>query len=191
MVAKLWHFRTENEYDRDEVPEIMAINLVQKFVDCTKTNAFLLLASDIDATSASRSKKGILWNHRELRQLPHLAFDCDCGNVQSRLVAIIDLSEFDYDSAYQAILNWGQALIVCCEDEIERVKEITENWVSTERNDVLAFDYNHVSQSLRQNAAMGVLRYLPPGNTRSEAIVLIANDDFLDEGSCECIELIT
>ena len=188
VVAKLWQFRSETKYDRAECPEDGALDLIQQFVNCTNTRAYLLLASYIAANSAFRSKKGILWDYKELRQLRHLAFDCDCGNSKSRLVALVDLSEFGFDSSHRAILDWLNGMLVLCRNETECVREMVEGWISTDVHDVLAFDHDCVGKSLQQDPAIGVLRYFPSDNGRSEEVVVIANDGLVDDEVCECIE---
>lgn len=191
VVAKIWHFRSEDEYDSAEQPELLAVALIQKFAKCIGKRPFLLLASDPEASSALRSKKGVLWDHKELRQLPHVRFEKECEHGDTRLGALVDLSEFGFDSSASALLNWGRGLIVLATESLECLKEPTEQWISTDADAVLAFDYDAIGVSLRQHASSGILRYLPPSNSRLETIVVIADESLVDEGTCECICSIT
>jgi len=189
--AKIWHFRSEEEYDAQEQPEVVSMTLVRRFAKCIGKPPILVLFSDVGTASALRSKKGVLWEHKELRQLPHIAFEIECGHGETRLGAIVDLSEFSFDSSASALLNWGRGLIVLSTDTLGEVKHLVEHWASKDTADVLAFDYDAIASSLHQNAAFGVLRYLPPSNSRPETIVVVAEEHFVGKGACECIDSIT
>ncbi len=190
VVAKIWRFRSEDEYDSEERPEFLAMTLIQSFAKCTEKQPFLLLSSDVGSPTALRSKKGVLWDHKELRQLPHVTFEIECEHGETRLGAIVDLSEFGFDSAASALLNWGQGLIVLATESLETVKCLAEKWPSTDASDILAFDYDSIAASLRQNAASGILRYLPPSSSRPETVVVVADETFIGEGACACIDSI-
>ena len=190
VVVKIWRFRSEDEYDSEEQPGIMAMSLVQSFAECIGKRPFLFLASDAGSPTALRSKKGVLWDHKELRQLPHIAFETECEQGETRLAVLVDLSAFGFESAASALLNWGHGLIVLATESLEKLKELTEHWVSTNVEDVLAFDFDAIAVSLRQNTPSGILRYLPPSNSRSETIVVVADESLVSEGACDCIDSI-
>jgi hypothetical protein len=190
VVAKIWHFRSEREYDTEPKPEFMAMTLVRSFAKCLGKPPILILFSDVGSPSAMRSKKGVLWEHKVLRQLPHIAFEIECGHGDTRLGAIVDLSDFSFDSSASAILNWGRGLIVLSNDSLSDLKQLVEQWASKDTADVLAFDYDAIASSIQQNTALGLLRYLPPSNSRLEAIVVVGEEHFVDEGACECIDSI-
>jgi len=191
LIARIWRFRSEDEYDADEHAETFAMNLVQSVAECIEKRPFLLLASDIELPTPVRSKKGVLWDHKELRQLPHITFEIECDHGETRLGVIVDLADFSFGSAHNALLNWGQGLVVLTSESLKNVKELTEKWVSKDAGNVLAFDYDAVAASLRQNTASGILRYLPPSSSRPETIVVVAHQNLVSEGACECINSIT
>ncbi len=191
VVAKIWLFRSEREYDAEPQPEVLAMTLVRSFAKCLGKPPVLVLFSDVGTPSALRSKKGALWEHKELRQLPHIAFEIVCGHGETRLGAIVDLSDFSFDSCASAMLNWGRGLIVLSSGSLSDLKQLVEHWASKDTADVLAFDYDAIASSIHQNTALGLLRYLPPSNSRREAIVVVAEKHFVEEGACECIDLLT
>ena len=53
--AKIWQFRTEQEYDTEEQPEVMSMTLVRSFAKCIGKPPILLLFSDAGTPSALRS----------------------------------------------------------------------------------------------------------------------------------------
>lgn len=189
--VKVWHFRSEEEYDAENQPEIMSMTLVRSVADCIGKPPILVLFSDAGTPSALRSKKGVLWEHKELRQLPHIAFEIECGHGETRLGSIVDLSDFSFDSSASALLNWGRGVIVLSTDTLNDVKHLVEKWASDDAADVLAFNYDAIASTLHQNTVIGVLRYLPPSNSRPEAIVVVADEHFVGEGACKCIDSIT
>ncbi|MHB0956262.1 MAG: hypothetical protein ACYC0X_07775 [Pirellulaceae bacterium] len=191
VVAKIWRFRSENEYDSVERPEVMAMTLIRSFAECIGKRPILLVASDIGSTTVLRSKKGVLWDHKELRQLPHIAFEIECGHGETRLGAVVDLTDFSFDSSASALLNWGRGLVVLTTEPLDDVKRLVEQWTSKDTGDVLAFDYDAIAASLQQNTTCGILRYLPPGNSRPETIVVVGEEHLVSEGACECIDSLT
>lgn len=188
--AKIWHFRSEQEYDAEEQPEDLPMTLVQSFARCIGKRPILVLLSDVGSPAALRSKKGVLWEYKELRQLPNIAFEITCEDGQTRLGAVVDLSEFGFDSSASALLNWGRGLIVLSANSLNDVKQLVENWASKDTADVLAFDYDAISSSIQQNTAFGVLRYLPPTSSRQETVVVVAEEHFVDKRACKCIDSI-
>ena len=189
--AKIWQFRTEQEYDTEDQPEVMSMTLVRSFAKCIGKPPILLLFSDAGTPSALRSKKGVLWEYKELRQHPYIAFEIPCDDGQTRLGAIVDLSDFDFDSSASALLNYGRSLIVLSSDSLSDVKPLVVHWASKDTAEVLAFDYDLISSSIHRNTATGILRYLPPSNSRRETIVVVAEERFVDKGACDCIDSIT
>lgn len=189
VIGKVWCLRSEDEYDSTEQPELMAMILVRNFVECIGKRPFLILASDAGVPTAVRSKKSVLWNHKVLRQLPHVTFEIPCEDGQTRLGAIVDLSEFGFDSGSSALLNWLKGLIVLTTASLENLQDLTSQWVSTNANSSFPFDYNAIAATLRQDTSNGILRYLPPGNSRPETVVVVAGDRLVDEDACRCIDL--
>lgn len=187
---KVWHFRSEEEYDTEDNPETLAMTLVHSLVKCIGKPSFLALLSDASGPTALRSKKGVLWEHKGLKQLPHTAFEIDCGHGETRLGAIVELSDFNFNFAASALLNWGRGMIILSTDALSVVKKRAEQWASKNAADVLAFDYDAIASSLHQDATLGVLRYLPPCNSRQESIVVVAEENFVGGGACECINSI-
>lgn len=188
VVAKVWRFRSEDKYDSDEQPELTALALVHRCVKCVGQRPFLLIASEPAPPTAMRSRKGVLWNCKALRNSPHIAIEVECDHGETRLAAIVDLSEFGFDSEASALLNWGRGLLVLAAESLERVRRIAEPWISPHGSDIFAFDFDTIGSSLRQNITCGVLRYFPPSAPRPETVVVVANASFVDEGACECID---
>jgi len=82
-------------------------------------------------------------------------------------------------------------LIVLSSDSLSDVKPLVVHWASKDTAEVLAFDYDLISSSIHRNTAIGILRYLPPSNSRRETIVVVAEERFVDKGACDCIDSIT
>jgi hypothetical protein len=191
LLAKLWRFRSDEQYDADEHAENTALTLVRRFASCVKTGVYFIMTSDIERPSLVRSKKGLLWNYDGLRQLPYTTFELNCSEGRTRLVAVVDLSRFEFESDAGPILNWGRGLIVFAPESLEHLKTYSKNWISTNINDVLGFDYDAVATSLCRNAGMAIMRYLPPSQSRLETIVIVGSDGFVDAEMQACVECIT
>jgi len=191
VAAKLWHFRSEDEYDSNERAETMAMNLIRSFSKCIEKRAFLLLTSDIGLPTAVRRKKGVLWDHKTIRQLQHITFETECEEGKTRVGALVDLSGFGFDCEPSALLNWIQGIIVLSDEPLETVEKLVKQWVSRTDRSTFPYDYDAVAGSLQQNAMMGILRYLPPSGSRPETVVVVANEKLVHDGACECIDAIT
>lgn len=190
LVARVWHFRSEERYDAETQAKTVAMQLIRRAIECVERRPYLLLTSGVETESASRSRKGVLWDEGDLQLLPHLLFEVSCENGGSRLGAIVDLSQFGFDGASNAILNWGRALIVLSSEPIKSLPHLTEHWLSTDPRDVLAFDYDAVAASLREHRTTGILRYLPPSSSRPEGLVVVGDKNFVSQRVGECIESI-
>ncbi|MFN7769236.1 MAG: hypothetical protein ACK5WR_16205 [Planctomycetaceae bacterium] len=190
IVAKVWFIRSEQEYDAESQPEILAMSLIRRCAKCLGKPPFLVFFSDGGRPSALRSKKGALCDNKELRQLPHIAFELACGHGETKLGAIVDLSDFSFDSCASYLLNWGRSLILLSSDSLSDLKLVVEKWTSKDRADVLAFDYDAIASSIHKSTGLGLMRYLPPSNSRREAIVVVAEKHFVDERARECIDAI-
>lgn len=188
--VKIWQFRSEEAYDAQEQPDILSLTLVHNVIKCVNKRPALVLLSDSGPPSQLRSKKGVLWGHTELRQLPHVAFDVDCATGSTRLGAVIDLERFSFCSSAEAVLNWVRGLFLLSEHSLSDAKQLVEQWVSKDASSVLAFDYDAIALSLQRNTQSAILRYLPPGNRRSEMIAVIADKCFVDNTMRQCIDLL-
>lgn len=188
VVAKLWRFRSEREYDSEERPELTAMTHIESSIGCIGKQSFLLLASDVAARTAVRSRKGILWENEALRELPHITFETECDNGQTRLGALVDLSKFRFDSSANMLLNWGHGLLVLTASSLEEVEQLARQWVSTNARDVIAINYDAVATTLRQNAGCGILRYFPPSPSRPETVAVIAGNTFVSDAAFKCID---
>jgi hypothetical protein len=189
--AKIWQFRSEEEYDAQEQPDILSMNLVHDVIKCVEKPPALVLCSDPSPPSQLRSKKGVLWGHTELRQLPHVAFEVDCTTGNTRLGAVVDLRRFSFCSSADAVLNWVRGLLLLAEHGLSDARQLAEQWVSKDASSVLGFDYDAIALSLQRNPQSAILRYLPPGNCRTEAIAVIADRYFVDNTMRQCIDLVT
>ena len=187
---KVWHFRSEEMYDAEEQPEVTAMNLIRDIAKCVGRRPVLILFSDQEPPSALRSRKSVLWGYDELQRLPHIVFEVECGHSKTRLGAVIDLSCFSFRSSSSAVLNWGNGIIVLSMDTLDNVKQLVEHWVSKRSDDVIAFDFDAIANSLHHNVELGVLRYLPPSNSRPETVVVVAEEAFVDQEACRCIDSI-
>lgn len=189
LVARIWRFRTEREYDFDQYSVLTAVSIVHGVVSCVGKRAFLLLASDVGTQTALRSKKGVLWNYKGLRERPYLESEVKCSNGQTRLGAVVELSADCMTSDTKPLLNWGQGLIVLSSGSLTEIARLTSQWVSADSSDVLAFDFDAISETLRRDSTLGILRYFPPDNSRTEAVVIAADKSFVSEEMCRCVEV--
>jgi hypothetical protein len=191
VVARVWYFRSERDYDAVEQAEIVAARMVRQFAECAGTFCFLLIASDAATPSILRSTKSAVWEYRCLRKLRHLNSETQCIDGSTRLVTLIDLSRFAFDTDYSALLNWGGSVIVLCNDSIESLLVTVGPWIQCDPNSTVAFDFDAVATSIQMNPMLGLLRYFPPDRSRREAIVVVAHEPFIDDAKQACMDSIS
>lgn len=191
VIGRVWAFRSDDEYDSDENAAITAMNLICRFRNCLGRRAFLVFVSDIASPSLVRTKKGVLWDYKALRGIQNVAFEYEAEHSQTRLGAVVDLSDFGFDTDSSALLNWGQGMIVFSDNQLDFIADLAKSWCSTTSADALGFNYDKVAESLKEHEDMGILRYLPPSASRPESVVVAAREDFVNQGALECIESIT
>jgi hypothetical protein len=183
--------RSEQEYDADISAENNALKYIEKISSCFDGNVFLVTASqDVGPTNKIRSKKGALWTEKKLRNLECYSGEVEVGMGSTRLVSLVKLEDFDYDSAEAIVLNWVFSFIILTKLDVEDLNGLVEGWVAKCGKSVLAFNYDAVAKDLLNLSTTSVLRYFPADNGRDETIVVVGNRAFVEERVQKCIRSI-
>ena len=183
--------RSQQEYDDDISSENTALKYIEKISNCFNGNVFLVTASqDVGPTNKMRSKKGALWTERKLRN-----FECYSGEVEvgmgcTRLVSLVKLEGFDFDSAEAIVLNWVFSFIVLTKLDVEDLNGLVEGWVAKNGKSVLAFNYDAVAKDLLELSTSSVLRYFPADNGRDETLLVVGNREFVEKRVQKCVRSI-
>lgn len=169
--------RSDAEYEKSIAAEKSALNYLQQVVDCLEGNTYLLTISpSIDKRSLLRTKKGVLWKEKQLRSLKRSNFEVDIG-VGTRIVSLVDLEEFKYDSSENLILNWMFSFVIVSKSDLTVLSEYVESWVEKDPKMLLPFNYSVIAQDLLKLRGTTILRYFPADNNRSEALVFVGNKE--------------
>lgn len=183
--------RSCQEYDNDIYAEKTALSYIEKIANCFDGNIYLLTASqDVSPTKKIRSKKGVLWNEKQLCKLECYSSEVEVVNGKTRLVSLVQLKEFNYDSAEAIVLNWVFSFILLTNLDVKSFVGLIEGWVAKGENSVLAFDYDAVAKDLSDLGTTSVLRYFPADNSRGEALVVVGNRKFVEDKVQNCIRCI-
>ena len=189
LVLYVRELRTEAEYDADVNPDKTALKYIKKVAECFDGNVYLLLASqDVVSPSKLRTKKWILWHEKEFGMLDSYTSEIDVGNGKTRLVSLVNLDGFSYDSSESIILNWIFGLVILTTLDISVLNEHIKGWVSKKDRSVLAFNYSAIAKDLSSLDKVAILRYFPADNGRNEMLVVVGNKDFVDEKILSCVE---
>lgn len=184
--------RSEFEYDADVFAEKTALKYIERISECFGGSSYLLTASqDIAQPSNVRTKKGVLWQERELRKLDSRDLELDVFGGKTRLVSLVDLNGFGYDASEAAVLNWMFSLVVLSTMDIDVLSGHIEGWLSKGDSGVLAFNYDAVAKSLISLDSTVILRYFPADNGRRETLVVVGNKNFIEENIDTCINSIS
>ncbi|GLR04325.1 hypothetical protein GCM10007906_19120 [Vibrio hyugaensis] len=176
--------RSEQEYDVDQCPEITALKYIEKISHCFDGNVYLVVAShDIGPASKLRLKKGALWSNKELRNLEGYSGEVEVALGSTRLVSLVNLEKFDYESEGEAVLNWAFSFILLTKLDLESFNGLVEGWVAKGEKSVLAFNYDAVARDLLKLSTTSVLRYFPADNGRDETLVVVGNRGMLKDVS--------
>lgn len=188
LVLKKRELRSELEYDADVFPEKTALKYLEQISECFAGKVYLLTVSqEIAPRSKVRSKKGMLWQEEELRELNSRNWEIDVSDGKSRLVSLINLDGFNYGVSETLVLNWLFSLIILSEIDMDVLRNHVEEWVAKGESGVLAYDYDAVAKSLVELESTVVLRYFPADNGRSEMLVVVGNRRFIDKNVESCI----
>jgi hypothetical protein len=191
VIARVWYLRSEYQFEMEEQPYILNVHVYGRFVACIPKRAFLIHFSQIDLTSASRSYKGMLWEHKALKLLPNIVFEVDCGFGKSRLGAVVDISESGFDLSLRSLFAWGNGVVILSNEPLAFIKRLADEWVTTSLKTSLAFDYKKVAASLRQTPTVGILQSFPPSSTLAESMAIVAHESFINESTCAQLDSIT
>lgn len=188
ILVRLWRFRSESEYNSESNPELFTRTLIRDIAKILGVKPFLLYASDPRPRSAVRSWKGALWSCKALRAQPHELFETQCVTGETRLCAVVDLSQFGFEVGEDPLLNFLESIIVFSNTSLSDVTEIIRPWISTNRKDVLSFDYDSIASTLQKDPSIGVLRCFRPREPRPETIVIVAHNRFVSSQASASID---
>lgn len=191
LVLKKMELRSELEYDADVFAEKTALKYIKHISECFDGNVYLLTASqDIVRPSNIRTKKGVLWQEKELQKLDHRNLEIDVFDGKTRLISLINLEGFNYNASEAVVLNWIFSLIILSTVDIDVLSGHIEGWLAKDDNDVLSYNYSAVTKQLIPLNSTAVLRYFPSDNDRCEILVIVGNRNFIDENVEDCINSI-
>lgn len=183
--------RSGQEYDGDICAEKTALKYIERISKCFDGNVYLVTASqDVGPTNKIRSKKGVLWNEKKLRNLEAYSSEVEVGMGSTRLVSLVKLESFNYDAAEAIVLNWVFSFILLTKLDVEDLNCLIEGWMAKGGKSVLAFNYDAVAKDLLELSTTSVLRYFPADNGRDETLVVVGNRKFIEEKVQKCVRSI-
>jgi len=190
-VLKKWVLRSELEYDADVFAEKTALKYIERVSENFDGNIYLLTASqDIAPSSKVRTKKGVLWQEKELRKLENRNWEISVTNGKTRLVSLVNLDEFNYDASEVVVLNWIYSLMILSTTDIDVLSGYIEGWLAKGDNGVLAYNYDAVAENLISLSSTVAMRYFPADNGRCEMLVVVGNKKFIEDNVESCINSI-
>jgi hypothetical protein len=173
--------RSEQAYDGDIFAEKTALKYIERISKYFDGHVYLVSASqDVGPISRVRSKKGVLWNEKKLRNLENYSSEVEVDVGSTRLVSLVKLDGFSYDVGEAIILNWKYSFFLLTTLEIKDLNGLVEGWVAKKRKSVLAFSYDAVAKDLLKLSTTSVLRYFPADNGRDETLVVVGNREFVE-----------
>lgn len=191
LLLEKFGLRSERDYDGDVRAGKTALKYIEEISKCFDGNVYLVTASqDIGPAKKIRSKKGVLWNEKSLRNLERYSGEVEVGMGSTRLVSLVKLEGFDYDTAEATVLNWVFSFILLTKLNIEDLSGFIEGWVAKEGSSVLAFNYDAVAKDLLGLSTTSVLRYFPADNGRDETLVVVGNREFVEKRIQKCVQFI-
>lgn len=191
LALKKRELRSELEYDADVFSEKTALKYISKFSKCFEGNIYLLTTSqNIKASSKLRTKKGVLWQKKELRNLENKNWEVDVSYGKTRLVSLVNLDGFNYDTSEEVVLNWMFSLIILSTMDISFLYEYIKEWLAKGDNCASVYNYDAVAHNLNSLDSTAVLRYFPADNNGCEMLVVVGKRDFIGTSIEDCINSI-
>lgn len=185
LALKIRELRSELEYDKDVFAGKTALKYIERISEGIDGNVYLLTVSqDISPSNKVRSKKGVLWQEKELRRLDNRSLEIGFSDGKSRLVSLVNLDGFNYDVSEALVLNWVFSLIILSTVSIDTLSKHIEGWLAKGDNSVLPYDYEVIAKDLASLDSTVVLRYFPADNGRPEMLVVVGDREFI-EGNIE------
>lgn len=183
--------RSEEEYDKDICAEKTALKYIEKISKCFDGNVYLVTASQgVGPINKMRSKKGVLWTEKKLRNLENYSGEVEVGLGSTRLVSLVKLEDFNFDSAEVIVLSWVFSFILLTKLNVEIISGLVDSWVAKDHKSVLAFNYDAIAKDLSRLSTTSVLRYFPADNGRNETIVVAGNREFVENNVQKCVRSI-
>jgi hypothetical protein len=192
LVLRKKMLRSELKYDADVFAEKTALKYIERISESFDGSIYLLTASqDIAQPSKVRTKKGVLWQEKELRRLDSRNLELDVSDGKTRLVSLVNLNGFNYDASEVVVLNWIFSLVILSTMDIDALSSHVKGWLSKGDKGVLVYNYDAVAKDLISLDSTVALRYFPADNDRCEMLVVVGNRDFIEENVEVCINSIS
>ena len=173
--------REESAYDADLAPETRALKYIENLAKRSAENVYLIFAeNDMAPSSGLRMKKGALWGDCQLRELDNRSFEVLIYENYTRLVSIVDLKDFSYDSPSK-ILNWMSSLLLFSNLNLDEISLLVREWFSKDRKSVQPYNYDAIAKTLCNLSSTAVIRYFPADNGRPESLVAVGQKSYLQD----------
>lgn len=171
--------RSELLYSSDESPEVAALDYLKSLSSVFDGFMYLVVASHTsEQQTLLRRKKGIFWNFKPLKKLNNITSEVFYESDKSRLVGIVDLSGFNYDSCEQALLNWTSSFIILSNKKIIDMTKYIDTFISEDQESFIPFNFKSIANAINKLGETSVVRYFPADNGRHEVLALAETKDF-------------
>ncbi|KIM11453.1 MAG: hypothetical protein KU37_04345 [Sulfuricurvum sp. PC08-66] len=172
--------RTEEEYDNSLEPDKEVLSYIKQVSNYFSSNTFLLIAGDYERINGIRTYKGLLYKYKEYKNFKVINYESKKNDL-SRLVSLIDITNYDYKKPLPLMLSWIRSIVIFTTLDIETIQDKIKNWVSTIESSPMPFDFHVIGSALKDMESTAVLRYFVADNGRSESVVIIGNKNMLKE----------
>jgi hypothetical protein len=174
------NIRSEASYSSDFDQVKTALGYLKKIKGSFGGKIYLVITSqDVSLPSKLRSKKGVLWDSSELKELPSINFEVELKDKKTRLVSVVDLNDFNYEGSGSKVLTWRSGFILLTDLEIKDVSTYASNWIEKDTKAFLTFNCQAISFDLAKLNNSAILRYFPPDNGRHEMLALYGNEMYV------------
>ena len=180
--------RSEEAYDEDPDAYIRGVELIRRATDCVAGRPYVFVTSARPGLrSRVRSKKGLLWDHRDMKSLEALHGELEWDNNYTSLTSLVSLEGYEFTDSKTFITNWTRSVLLVSDLSIVQLFPITQRWVREKVQGTVALDFNQMFADLEHYPGTVALRYFVADNGGDESFAIVGHEEILDASTIDCL----
>lgn len=177
-------FDENPEFHEDGRGAIRGLQVLQNIGEHFSGKIFLILTAQKLSYSRSDLPKhayDLFWKFENLNNLKRIELKVDIGNEIELPVAVIDISDFNFNTENLNIFNVERCICVLTHEYINTITDLVKPWVlSYSHSKIMSLDQEAMTNSLDKFGSHSFVRYIQSHNGWYETLAVAGPKNYLD-----------
>ena len=177
-------FDENPEFHEDGRGAIRGLQVLQNIGEHFSGKIFLILTAQKLSYSRSDLPKpayDLFWKFENLNNLKHIELKVDIGNEIELPVAVIDISDFNFNADDLNIFDFKRCICVLTHENINTIADLVKPWIlSYSHSKLISLDQEAMTNSLDKFDSHTFVRYIPSHNGWYETLAVAGPKNYLD-----------